>query len=105
MKLLHFCICSIYHILNIAANVSAKDHLVYIGLDTRKPVSLVCKQQRRRNVCTSAQTDLHLCYSDFECIIFKLATSREHSGSVVECLIRYLGAAGLSLTSVSVLCS
>ena len=29
---------------------------------------------------------------------------RECSGSVVECLTRYRGAAGLSLTSVTVLC-
>ena len=33
--------------------------------DVRKPVFMVCKQQRRRPACASAQTDQHLCYSQF----------------------------------------
>ena len=29
----------------------------------RKPVFVICKQQRRRSACTSAQSDQHLCCS------------------------------------------
>ena len=48
-----------------------------MGLIDRKPDFFVSEQQRRR---------------------------REHSGSVVECLTRDGGAAGSSLTGVTVLC-
>ena len=33
-----------------------------MGLDVRKPVFGVCKQQRRRPACASPQSDQHLCY-------------------------------------------
>ena len=41
------------------------------------------------------------------CLGHKVSTQtkhREHSGSVVECLTQYQGAAGLSLTGIAVLC-
>ena len=47
----------------------------------------------------SPPLDPHLVYFNE-----KLHTYREHSGSVVECLTRDLGAAGASLTDVTVLC-
>ena len=37
----------------------------FMGLDTRKPVIGVYKQQRGRPACASAQTDQHLSYSLF----------------------------------------
>ena len=37
-----------------------------MGLDTRKPVFRVSKQQKRRPACASAQPDQHLCYSLIE---------------------------------------
>ena len=36
----------------------------YIGSHViRKPVFVICKQQRRRSACAPAQSDQHLCYS------------------------------------------
>ena len=34
----------------------------YMGLEARKPVFGVCKQQRRRPACASAQSNQRLCY-------------------------------------------
>ena len=35
----------------------------YMGLDARKPVFRVCKQQKRKPACASVQSDQLLCYS------------------------------------------
>ena len=35
----------------------------YIGLVLRKPVFVVCEQQKRRPACASAQSDQCLCYA------------------------------------------
>ena len=37
--------------------------MVYMGLDARKSVFRVCKQQRRRLACASEHSDQHFCYS------------------------------------------
>ena len=47
----------------------------YVGLDARKPVFGVCKQQRRRPAWASAQSDNHLCFKLIESIISKIASS------------------------------
>ena len=56
--------------------------------------SEVREQQRRRAACAYAQSGQRLCYS---------LIGRERSGSMVECLTRDRGAAGSSLTGVTVL--
>ena len=38
--------------------------VLYMGLNPRKPDFAACEQQRRRQACTSAQSDQHLCYSN-----------------------------------------
>ena len=48
--------------------------LTSYGLNARKPVFGVCKQQRRRPACASAQTDQHLCFRFLESSISKLYT-------------------------------
>ena len=71
------------------------------------------QQQRRRPACTCGQSDQHLFCLLFEKYniktyykqIFTILTSlREHSGSVVARLTRDRGAAGSSLSGVSVMC-
>ena len=39
------------------------DLLSHLGLDARKPVFSVCKQQGRRPACASTQADQRLCFS------------------------------------------
>ena len=57
-------------------NIQSVMTLKHMGLDARKPVFGFSEQKRRRPACASAQTDQSLCYSLFESIISRLATSK-----------------------------
>ena len=53
----------------------------------RKPVYAICEPQRRRSACTSAQSDLHLCFRCLDNMITKVAVcmkARLMSASVAE---------------------
>ena len=65
-----------------------------MGLEARKPVFSLCKQQRCRPACASKQSDQYLCNCLLESIISRLASSKFS----VFLLVSVAEETGLSLT-------